>query len=109
VTKEAEKRASDDNAAARRETWSGALIRERAFDKGDRVAWHAEFAAQFPAGAVVLESAAVSRGSQLGTVQDVANDENTYFDVKFDDKKIGDKGVLTLTADELVLVQPDVE
>lgn len=107
MTKEAEKRASEENLAVRNETRSGALIREPAFARGDRVAWHAEFAAQFPPGAFVYESAAVSRGSQIGTVQGVANEEKTYYDVQFDDKSIGDKGELTLTADELVLVEAD--
>lgn len=77
------------------------MPKKTAFKPGDKVAWHHVFATQHAPGSIIRASAAPD-DAEIGEVLDVANDEGTYFTVKF---KGGKERVLT--ADELVKVADD--
>jgi hypothetical protein len=78
------------------------------FSKGDKVAWHHGLAIH-ALESVLRRDAAESMGApegdpgvdvvSFGVVQRVANDEKTYYDVKFEDGE-----TRTLTFEELVRV-----
>lgn len=73
------------------------------FAVGDRVYWSHNFSTMHGAGSVVTADAAVAFGTpddKFGTIVAVANDEGTYFEVKFED----DSENMVLTNDELVKV-----
>jgi hypothetical protein len=70
-----------------------------AFKKGDKVAWDHEFSTPHAEGSIIRPDA-VPDGVKIGVVEGAANDEGTYFSVKFSGRKSAD----VLTHEELVKV-----
>lgn len=75
------------------------------FAAGDRVAWDHAYATQHGEGSIILAEAAAAQapGVRFGTVQDVANQEGTWFSVQLD----GESELRVLTGDEIVKVTGD--